>query len=66
MFENLREASEPAGFDEAPRAKGRRRVPERRFFGMTAAQRFVLSLLLFGAVVVMGIMCLVVTARIYI
>lgn len=66
MFENLREASEPSGYEEAPRAKGRRRIPERRFFGMTAAQRFVLSLLLFGAVVVMGIMCLVVTGRVLI
>jgi hypothetical protein len=35
------------------------------FLGMTAGQRFVLSLLLLGTVVVLGLTCLMVTAKIW-
>ncbi|KPL83922.1 hypothetical protein SE15_01525 [Thermanaerothrix daxensis] len=41
----------------------RRRRRRGQFLGMTAAQRFVLSLLLFLMTVVLGMLCLVVTGR---
>jgi hypothetical protein len=67
MFDNLREASEqPDIFAEGPMA-GRQapRRPAPRFLGMTAGQRLLLSILLLGAVILMGVMCLVVTGRVY-
>ncbi len=69
MFDDLRRATEPPepfeeeeemAFDTFEQA-----MPERRIFGMTAGQRFVISLLLFGTVAVLGAMCLVVTQAIW-
>lgn len=68
MFDNLRQASEHSDIFEEPieeEPKVTRRRPESRFLGMTAAQRFLLSLMLFAAVIVIGVMCLVVFQRIY-
>jgi hypothetical protein len=67
MFDNLREASggsdrfedENQGYTRTSRARSG------RVFGMTAGQRFVISILLFLTVIVMGIMCLLVTGRVF-
>ena len=39
-------------------------IMERRFLGMTPGQRFVIALLLFLAVAVVGALCLVVTGKV--
>lgn len=68
MFDNLREASERSDlFEESsvPEAKAARRGIKARRFGMTAGQRFFLSLLLLATVTVVGVMCLVVFQKIY-
>jgi hypothetical protein len=68
MFDNLREASGQSDLYEEQGElvdKGDVRAPARRLFGMTAGQRLVISILLMATVVVMGLMCLVVTGRIY-
>lgn len=68
MFDNLREASgqsDPYEEQGEPVEKGGARAPARRLFGMTAGQRLVISILLLATVIVMGLMCLVVTGRIY-
>jgi hypothetical protein len=54
------EAAKPVAPMKAPKAA----ASERRFLGMTAFQRFVLALLLFIAVCVLGSMLLVLTGKI--
>jgi hypothetical protein len=39
--------------------------PERRMFGMTASQRLVIAIMLLATVFVVGLMCLMVTGRIW-
>jgi len=39
--------------------------PERRIVGMTAAQRLVISIMLLATVFILGLMCLLVTGRIW-
>jgi hypothetical protein len=66
MFDNLREASEREGFAENPGKRGRRsRAPASRFLGLTAFQRLLLSFLFLGAVILISVMCLVVTGKVY-
>lgn len=68
MFDNLREASGQGDLFEEPvvdEAKVSRRGTAPRLFGMTAIQRLILSLLLLGTVLVMGLMCLVVFEKVY-
>ncbi|MEW6567206.1 MAG: hypothetical protein AB1449_03390 [Chloroflexota bacterium] len=68
MFDNLREASERSDlFEESSmaEAKAAQHRPKARRFGLTAGQRFILSLLLLMAVAVVGVMCLVVFQKIY-
>jgi len=67
MFDNLREASERSDvFADGPMA-GRRAPRPRgpRFLGMTAGQRLLLAILFLGAVVLIGVMCLVVTGKVF-
>jgi hypothetical protein len=66
MFDNLRDLSDgsslfedPADAQYATGPKG----PQRRFLGLTPAQRFLLSLMLFASVVMIGLMCLLVTEK---
>jgi hypothetical protein len=68
MFDNLRDmGDQPAEFDPAYDAEeGAAAVPAPRVFGMTAGQRFIISLLLLGSVVMVGLLCLVVTGRVWI
>lgn len=77
MFDNLRDDSsfyedEPNDLYKEPEAQAqpivvtRRSSPRRRsarFMGMTAQQRFLLSVMLLIAVCVMGMMAMVVTGR---
>ncbi|OGO69932.1 MAG: hypothetical protein A2Z37_04140 [Chloroflexi bacterium RBG_19FT_COMBO_62_14] len=66
MFDNLRDLSDgsslfedPADAQYAAAPKG----PQRRFLGLTPPQRFLLSLMLFASVVLIGLMCLLVTEK---
>jgi hypothetical protein len=66
MFDDLRETPEEesaieTGVPYQPKDTG----PEPRLFGMTAGQRFVLSLLLLATVFVLGLSCMLVTERIW-
>ena len=70
MFDDLRRASEgPESFEppveEDPFELIDEPMPESRLFGMTAAQRFVISLILLMTVIVMGLMCLLVTGTVW-
>jgi hypothetical protein len=69
MFDNLREASggsdlyderDQGVFARAPRSRGG------RILGLTPGQRLVISILLFLTVLIMGVMCLLVTGRVFI
>jgi hypothetical protein len=76
MFDNLRDLSDDGGiYDETPDdtsdskalamgAKVGTKLSTSRFMGLTAGQRFVLSILLLLAVVVMGSMCLLVLGKV--
>jgi hypothetical protein len=68
MFDNLREASGQSDLYEEQGGsvdKGSVRAPARRLFGMTAGQRLVISILLMATVVIMGLMCLAITGKVY-
>lgn len=73
MFDDLRgideEEDDGAMFEEpAEIAYEMEDIGPRRgyFLGMTPAQRFLISLLLLGTVIVLGIMCLMVTQKVMI
>jgi hypothetical protein len=68
MFEDLRNSASSSFDEEPPESKKRRnpREPERLILGMTAAQRFVVALLLFIAVWILGLLFLVITDKVYI
>lgn len=64
MLDDLRSSIDVSFSEEEPKpSTPRRRRRRREFLGLTAAQRFVLSLLLFLMTVVLGMLCLVVTGR---
>jgi len=66
MLDDLRNSASHS-FDEEPEeAKRNYQEPERLILGMTAAQRFVVALLLFIAVWILGILFLAVTEKVYI
>jgi hypothetical protein len=66
MFDDLRDRSmedmSPRGRMAAPVETAQ---PERRIIGMTAAQRLVIAIMLLATVFVLGLMCLMVTGRIW-
>ena len=70
MFDNLMDDSSSGAFSEDHPGLGTGRPddistrPARRFLGMTAPQRFVISLMLLLAVCSLGAMCLLITGRI--
>ena len=71
MFDNLRRLSdgeEPfiEEEQEVPFEVKEPRPPRRNFLGMTPGQRLILSLLLLGTVIIMGLMCLMVTEKVFI
>ncbi|TFH35799.1 MAG: hypothetical protein E4G99_06465 [Anaerolineales bacterium] len=69
MFDELRQLSDgEALFEEPEEYEYEYQVedlgpPPRNFLGLTPGQRFVLSLLLLGTVIVMGLMGLMVTGK---
>jgi hypothetical protein len=69
MFDNLREMSDDSSeFDEQLEnifEQDLEEVGEGRFLGMTAGQRFFISLMLLATVIVLGITCLMVTEKIW-
>jgi hypothetical protein len=69
MFDNLREMSDDTSeFDEPMESflePDLEEVGEGRFMGMTAGQRFLISLMLLATVIVLGITCLMVTQKIW-
>ena len=68
MFDDLRDLSEDMeNPDEAQPLPYRIRSagPERLIFGMTAMQRFIISILLFFTVLVMGTMYMLVTESLW-
>ncbi len=70
MFDNLRQMSDGEPEFEEPQDNpfdiGEPAAPRRRgyFLGLKPSQRFILSLLLLGTIIVMGLMCLMVTGRV--
>ncbi len=70
MLDDLRNlASQPTEEEPEPEEKKRerrRKAPESNFLGMTAAQRFVVALLLFLMVLILGTLFLVVTDKVMI
>ena len=66
MLDDLRNSASHS-FDEEPEEPKRNyHEPERLILGLTAAQRFVVALLLFIVVWIMGILFLVVTEKVFI
>ncbi len=69
MLDDLRNSASHS-FDEEPsepkRERRRSKEPERLILGMTAAQRFVVALLLFVMVCVLGTLFLVLTEKVVI
>lgn len=66
MFDDLRDTPEEdpisnAGFGYEPEPAG----PELRFFGMTAGQRLIISLMLLATVVILSLSCTLVTSKIW-
>jgi hypothetical protein len=72
MFDNLRDLSDDSALfpepeeieDEEVEEEVLPPTPEVPFLGMTAIQRFILSALLLGTVIVVGALCLMVTRKI--
>ena len=69
MFDDLRDTPEEeaaeayadSGMSYEPQTAG----PETRIFGMTAGQRFIISLMLLATVFILGLGCALVTERIW-
>lgn len=68
MFDDLRkQVDESDGFDEPENdfnSIGTYRYTQRHFLGMTAAQRFIIALMLFIMVLITSTFCLFVTEKI--
>ncbi|HEX9795694.1 MAG TPA: hypothetical protein VGA52_01765 [Anaerolineales bacterium] len=67
MFDDLRNLSDSGDYfeEQDPFEDLKENIPQTPIFGMTAGQRFVISLLLLLTVVVMGVMALLVTTRVW-
>jgi len=72
MFDDLRQLTDDEPLFDSPKAEQsfedeapEPRVPRGYFLGMTPGQRFLLSLLLLGTVVILGLMCLMVTGKVF-
>ena len=66
MLDDLRNSASHSFDEEPPEPRRNFKEPERLILGMTAAQRFVVALLLFIAVWVFGMLFLVVTEKVFI
>lgn len=69
MFDNLREITDDsAEFDEPVESifeQDFEQAGDGRIMGMTAGQRFFISLMLLATVIVLGITCLMVTEKVW-
>ncbi len=69
MFDNLREITDdPSEFDgpvESIFEQDFEEAGDGRIMGMTAGQRFFISLMLLATVVILGITCLMVTQKVW-
>lgn len=73
MFDNLRDSAESSFYEEEPNdlyrepvpepAPRRRRTRSGRFLGMTPQQRFILSVMLFFTVCIMGTLAMFVLEK---
>jgi len=68
MLDDLRNSAKESYIEEEvlPVSPLLESKPRKNFLGMTAPQRFVLSLLLLFAVIVLGSFCLLITGKIFI
>jgi len=69
MFDDLRESAVSSYEDDLPVVEESPQIqperPRKTLFGMTAAQRFVVVLILFFMTCLLGSICLLVTEKIY-
>ena len=68
MLDDIRKtASEPSQQENAPEPENRRPQPDdgKKFLGMTAKQRFIISLLLLISICGLGSLCLVIFGKVY-
>lgn len=70
MFDSLREPKDESAYldelEESAFGDYLEPAPSNRFLGMTVGQRFVISLMLLGTVVAVGLLCLLVTEKVLI
>jgi len=68
MFDDLRNLSDSGDYFEQqdPFEDRKEKIPQTPVFGMTAGQRLLISFLLLVTVIVMGVMALLVTTRVWI
>jgi hypothetical protein len=66
MLDDLRNTAQESYLEEEARlaAEAARPKPEKTILGMTAPQRFVISIFLLIAVIVLGTFCLLVTGKV--
>ncbi|MGA9533998.1 MAG: hypothetical protein WBR18_14855 [Anaerolineales bacterium] len=65
MYDDLRNMSDDENYFEDPEIY-EEDIPQTPIFGMTAGQRLLISILLLATVIVMGVMALLVTAKVWI
>jgi hypothetical protein len=65
MYDDLRNMSDGESYFEEPEFY-EEDIPQTPIFGMTAGQRLLISILLLATVIVMGLMALLVTAKVWI
>ena len=66
MLDDLRNSASHSFDEEPPDPNKNIQEPERLILGMTAAQRFIVALLFFIAVWIVGLLFLVVTEKVFI
>ena len=70
MFDDLRDLTDGSDSTEQPPVdydsyEIKTAGPEPRIFGMTAVQRFIVSVMLLAATIMMSLMCLLVTGKLW-
>ncbi len=66
MFDELRDqSSEDSAAALGMPSKSKPIGPETRVFGMTSGQRLIISIMLFATVFIVGLMCLLITGRVW-
>lgn len=67
MFEDFRKQAEQSEFEDEDQGESKTEPAngeEKRFFGMTAFQRFIIAILLFVMTVLLGVLLLIVTSKV--